>query len=171
MFLKHVGLKSMDMTKISDDILKSVMAKANKPSRGRKLCIECGNYVGVRTTECNCGHIFVKGESRQLTTKEEDIENGKATEEEKRYSLRIGSTGGSLIYVGAGSCPATLSSLDFQGVSQFCNDVVYAGLNEDKIYTPSAIMNWLQHKFEYNSAEYKIALDLVDEWYRNLIGD
>lgn len=38
----------------------------DSPGRGRKRCESCGIYVGVRTTDCLCGHVFKPSEKKEV---------------------------------------------------------------------------------------------------------
>ncbi len=42
--------------------------KKTSAGKGKKLCPNCGEYVGARTQECACGHKFRKKRMSQATT-------------------------------------------------------------------------------------------------------
>jgi hypothetical protein len=164
--------KQSDIVADFTDIVLQRVLKKGDGGKGYRKCIECGEYSGVRTAICPCGHVFVKGENRKPTAMElmaKDTES-EVSDEMKLYAMSIGSKGGRFIYVPAGACPAVLNEIDQPSIFQFCNDIVYEGLAENKIYTTTAIKHWLQHKFGYNSEEYKTVCEFVNLWYDDMIG-
>jgi len=86
------------------------------------------------------------------------------------YAMSIGSRGGRFVYAPCGPAPIHLSNINKKSVFNYCNQVVFKGLDEGNIYTPQAIKNYLQHQFGYNSEEYDKAVKFVDQWYQEQIG-
>lgn len=43
-----------------------------QPSRGKKQCSSCQNYVGVRTAVCKCGYVFKKQNCEDVQEELED---------------------------------------------------------------------------------------------------
>lgn len=167
----------MNIENLANEILGSVdrkkvvkpRIKYHRAGKGRKNCPKCDAYVGVRTLICECGHEFVKGETKAVPSAaeknskfEEDI-----SDENCRYALAVGLLHGCrLVYAGSGPCPAHLATSDpedFRSIKQFCEDIVSAGIPDKKLYMPSAIKNWLATLVE--RSENSQLFDLVDDWY------
>jgi hypothetical protein len=159
----------------ADDILNDVLknsrgVKLAKPQtqyvragKGRKECPQCHVFVGVRTLTCVCGHNFVIGQSKKDTSRpvEEPV-----SDEDRRYAIAAGlDSGGVMVYAGSGPCPAKLVTTDYNGVVQFCNDIVHSGLPQRKLYMPSAIKCWLRNIIPPDDEDYSHVCKLIDKWY------
>ncbi len=164
----------MDIDNMANEILENI---ENKPAakkqnvyvragKGRKLCPDCGSYVGVRTSFCECGHEFIKGQSTNASTADKNSQfEEPLSDEDKRYIRAIGcGKGGRVIYAAAGECPAKLLGIDYESVSNFCDDVVFSGFALGKIYMPGAIKNWARHVITLPETVEKVA-DMIDQWY------
>lgn len=163
-----------------DDIVKQIEKKkfdsldtnGNGPGRGRKQCPECKSYVGVRTGECNCGYVFNKDAELKLTIAEKRKVEDAATEEERNYAMAVCSGfSGTLVYVASGKCPYHFVGEDYDSISAACWQIVYDGLNDGKIYLPSAIKHWIGHRFGFNSKKYKRICEHVDKWANKVVVD
>ena len=133
------------------------------PGRGRKQCPECQVYVGVRTQECECGHEFVPEDRK---TPAAQVLEEPLSDEDKRYVRAIGcGKGGRIIYAGSGPCPATLRGVAFTDVSTFCDDVVFAGMAQGKIYLPKAIKCWVRHIIGDKAESLTSIYYYIDKWY------
>ena len=171
----------MNIDNLANDILNSVdrkkpvkpRSKYHRAGKGRKHCPNCDVYVGVRTLICECGHEFVKGESKPFQSVAEKNQRfaEPISDEDLRYALALGLTHGcTMVYAGAGPCPARLGSTnpqDLQSVYQFCEDIVSAGIANKKLYMPSAIKNWLASLIERSGNE--TLFNLVDDWYNKKV--
>jgi hypothetical protein len=150
-----------------DQVFEQFLSDEKGAGRGRKQCVQCKKYVGVRTHICECGHEFTKS----ITKKEQDTIDDSATDEERLYAMSIGANGGVFVYNATGSPSCKLSNdLTFQEVNDYCNLIVFEGLKERKIMTVSAIKKYIQHQFGYNTEEYKQSVAFVDQWYDEKIG-
>jgi len=169
-------MTNMNIDSLANDILHSLVpqkvvklrTKFVKAGKGRKHCPKCDTYMGVRTIVCECGYEFEQG-----VTKKTGVANNEepaATEEERLYAMHIGAPGGRLIYVGSGSPSVSLTEINFNAVSDYCNFVVHEGITQGKIYTVQAIKHYLQHQFGYNSQEYRQLAFFVDRWYDYKMG-
>lgn len=158
------------MNSIVNEVFNDVINKDSGPSRGKRLCPECNKHVGVRLRVCYCGHQFVKGETKQATIQEVRQQENQLTDEEKMYALSVGARGGELFIYSGRECPAKLEGLDSTSVHNFCNEVVFEGLNENKVYSVQAIKGFAQHRFGYGSEEYRTICEAVDQWYNETIG-
>jgi len=146
------------------DIFDTVMNRSDNPGRGKKQCPNCENYVGVRTYQCACGYEFV-AKVKKLTQKEQDVIDNQATDEDKLYAIRIGSPGGRLVYAASNRPSVKLTDVTKGTVFDYCELIIYEGIQYGAIYTPAAIKGYIQHQLGYNSEEYGIACSHVDEWY------
>lgn len=150
----------------ADTIFNDFLKPKQSAGRGRKQCPECELYVGVRTYKCECGYQFVD----KVPKKEQEQKEDEATDEERLYAMCIGSHGGRFIYTSRGSAPVQLTDITLETICNYCEEVVFKGLDEGNIYTIQAIKNYLQHQLEYNSKEYKQACGYVDQWYNEKLG-
>lgn len=149
------------------DMLREYHNNKTGDNRGTKECPDCNQRVGVRSFTCkHCGYKFTNKQTKTEQRQEEDA----PTEEEMLYARSIGAPGGRLVYAGAGSPPARLSDINSQSVSDYCNLVVHAGIQNGVIYTTDAIKKYIQHQFGYESKFYKRACELVDQWYDEKMG-
>lgn len=162
---------TLNVDDLINDILGSKSTKIKKmnkyslPGRGRKQCPECKTYVGVRTQDCECGYKFNfnSSEDKPVASKYDDPP---LTDDENRYIFAIGAgKGGRVVWTGAGESPAKLVGTDDKSVKQFCDDVVFSGMSDGKIYMPNAIRCWLRHTLGASSQSYKKAVAFVNEWY------
>ena len=153
-----------------DDFFNKFLNKEETAGRGKKQCPECKVYVGVRTHQCECGHVF---SGRQPTKKERDAENDKATDEERLYAMCVHAPGGRFVYAARGQSsirvvPGDEITLDL--IYDYCNQAVFDGIQDGAIYTTSAIKLWLGHDLGHDSQEYKQACEYVDQWYNERLG-
>ena len=142
------------------------------PGKGRKLCSQCGNYVGVRTFVCECGHEFIKGENKTPITSEQKNSqfDEPLSDEDRRYALAVGlSKGCVVVHAGSGWCPSRLQTTDYKGVSQFCEDIMAHGVVNRKLYLPSAIKRWIRDTVPPDDEDYKYVSDMVDQWYNEKV--
>ena len=142
-----------------------------RAGKGRKPCPSCGNYVGVRTLLCECGHEFVIGASASATTADKNSAfEEPLSDEDKRYIRAIGcGKGGLVIYTGAGVSPARLNSQDCEAVCDFCDQVVFDGMGKGKIYMPSAIKSFARHAAGDTDMCMETVADLIDDWYESKV--
>lgn len=176
---------SVDIENLANQLLNNVgknkvtnkkITKFSLPGKGRKMCSSCGSYIPVRTQECECGHVFGKKDPVKVVPISTADKNAKydepVTDEDRRYAIAAGlSRGCTMIYAGAGKCPAVLRSVDSdfnprdpqEVIREFCEDVVSAGIPDKKLYMPSAIKNWLAGFVDRNNKPE--LFDLVDRWY------
>jgi hypothetical protein len=129
--------------------------------RGTKECPECNNRIGNRAYKCKCGYRFVDKKTQKEIREELDA----ATDEEKLYAACIGAGSGRIVYAAGGGDYPKLKSLDRNTVFDFCEEVVFEGLQHKMIFSVRAIKNLIQHQYEYNSEEYESASQYVDQWY------
>lgn len=176
----------VDVNAMADELLNNVgkaksisSGKVNKyslPGKGRKECPDCKIFVGVRTSKCECGHVFgFKDPVKVVPIKVED-KNEKfsipVSDEDRRYAVAVGlSKGCTMVFAGAGKCPATFRAVDSNLnprnpqdiVRDFCEDVVADGVKDKKLYMPPAIKNWLAAFVDRNDKPE--LFDIVDQWY------
>ena len=162
----------MNAEELIDEILGSLDKKSVSKNvyvcagRGRKPCPKCGNYVGVRSSLCECGHEFVKGQTTVATADKNKAFEEPLSDEDKRYIRAIGcGNGGRVIYTGAGKPPAKLTGIDYESVSEFCDNVVFAGIANGKIYMPGAIKNFARHVVGDTAMSMVTISDYIDDWY------
>ena len=158
----------MNLNCLADKIFEETVIEHRAPKKGLKFCSNCNCYVGVRTKLCECGHVFVKGESKKPTKYEEDKKVESATDEEKKYAMLIGAYDGRIVYAGT-SIKVKLEELSEVGIRDFCDEVVFEGLNEGKIYSIKALKYFMQHLYGYTIPEYQEACQFIDLWYNNLL--
>lgn len=150
----------------ADDIFNNVMSKDDNPGRGKQQCPNCQQYTGVRSYKCDCGHRFVSKKTKQEKQREENA----PSDEEKLYAMSIGSHGGRLVYAGSGNPTVRLTSITKDNVFDYCDQLIFEGFKENKIYTVQAIKLYLQHQFGSNSDKYSEACQYVNQWYNEKLG-
>jgi hypothetical protein len=142
------------------------------PGRGRKYCNGCRKYVGVRTTECDCGHLFPVVEKKERDEKAVDSQfnDSPISDEDRRYAIAIGSKDNDyIVYAPSGRCPSILHGVDYDSVSLFCQEVVADGVAAGKVYIPAAIKYFIRNIVSSNSPSYGSMCDFVDQWYAEKI--
>lgn len=154
----------MDINAIFDEVIKEEPQKNKKGKFFERECVKCGRKSSVESEECECGYKFKKSDPKRLTDNQRD-KTVRCSDNEKMYALAFGS-GGYFVYAGSGPCPAKLHNKKFDGIEQFCEDVVDAGLRQGKIYTDQAIKLWLKSQLDHN--EYSM-LEYVDKWYQSKV--
>lgn len=162
----------MNIDEILEDVIKSdsTIKRYDSPKRGRKLCPDCEFYVGLRTKVCECGHKFTKADKKIDPQKKDKIVEKPSTED-KLYSLSVNPYGGRIVYSGSGPIPYKPISTDYDGIADMCDNIVYDGQNEGKIYTVSAIKLWIQGLYGYKTEKYNSVCEHIDKWYYNKVNN
>ena len=147
------------------------MKTFDAPGKGRKLCPSCKKYVAARTLTCICGREFVKGET---TTNRIETENGKWKDpngfDAIPYALALYFGKGRVVDTPSGPYPIRLVGMNQEVVDDFCLKVVDFGKLKGTLYTPNAIKYFIREQYNVNSKKYKRFSELVDNWYKNLLG-
>jgi hypothetical protein len=168
----------MNIEAIANEILEGLdKSKAAKPAntfklpgKGRKLCPQCKVYVGARTQQCECGYEFIIGSAPASTVAKNEAWDEPLTDEDKRYIRAIGAgRGGRVVHVGAGAPPADLKMCDEQSVRDFCEDIVAAGLKDNKLYMPRAIKNFMRHVIGERAITNQYTDVYIDKWYSDKV--
>lgn len=133
------------------------------PGRGRKLCPACNTYIGVRNEQCNCGHIFVKGE-----TKPTDIEDT-PTRSVQMFAFRMGFSNGRICTTPADKFDTQLDSLSQNGVVKFCDDAIEEYEKKRQVLlSPDAIKYLGRYHLKLEGDELELFKMYVDEWFATL---
>jgi len=134
---------------------------SNEPGRGKKLCPNCQNYIGVRTAKCSCGHEFVV----KTTIKSETTSHSASPNTPSRpnsCSLRS-------VESPAGRCPVAPTNLvSDEAIQNWAKSVLDNGLEDGIMYSTRAVVYFIREFWGVNTPEYKKVKGLV---YETLGGD
>lgn len=137
------------------------MKKSTKPSRGRKMCPGCQQYVGVRTIECDCGHKFGKAKKpRNEPEKREDLSD---------YAKILPLLSGKNVRViYASTYDGKLRRSDKSSVYDFIYDAIQYEASRGGILSHSAAKLLLRHQLGGSSSDYLEAVNYVNEIYEEI---
>lgn len=164
----------MNMDELFDDFLDSETSSKSRditvyslPGRGRKQCPDCDRFVGVRTKQCMCGHIFEKGKTKKVVHEQQDL----ASESEKLLAAKFGFQGGRFVYAIGNPPNVHLKDVTYPSVKAFAETLIDKGLADKCMYTPKAIKHLLGHQLGFNSEDYKHVCQHIDTWVYSLVGE
>ena len=170
---------TVDIDNLANDIFNEIDTKQTVskkvtqfllPGKGRKKCANpnCKVFVGVRSIVCVCGYEFEFGSVKQKQAEQEQTIDA-ITEEDRQYAIAINCVGNPrLVFAGSGPCPAEPPRCEQDDVNRFCDEVVYDGVANRKVYTPRAIKNWIQHTDIKDKTKEQI-YDMIDNWYNQKV--
>jgi hypothetical protein len=114
-----------------------------KGGAGKKQCVPCKAYVGVRTSYCKCGYDFKRGsykKSEEIPLTIEEIE-GRALAKALGYShVKKTITPAGLPY-------KKLTGNTYKKVAEWAEENVDIGLGNDQFLTLAALLYWVNHYF------------------------
>lgn len=135
------------------------MATFSGPGKGRKKCANCGIYVGVRTTKCECGHDFVENIKVALVASEK-VDSPKKENTPKRVDPQIyhSRSNDAVILVPAGNCPVKLHDKTREAVVRWIETLV-----EKRNYAVSALKYYVRQFYDIHGAEFRDICDVIDD--------
>lgn len=120
------------------------------PGKGRKKCIACEKYVGVRSRFCtNCGNPFPKPK------KTKGAVVGYIPNPPKRKCAKI--------WVNSGNCPIKIRSFDKESVLKWAREVQELEFKNDKHLMAHALRHYLRQFLDPLSEEYKTASSYITD--------
>lgn len=133
----------------------------NSPARGRKQCIKCKVYVGVRVQICNCGHTFTAGEKL--------IE---LTDEQKELVYYINVLGGTIndyiVFAPIEKINEKPEEISRDCIFDWADNIIDQGKKINKIYTPEALKYFLGNVVGFDTEEYIKGRQFIQEWRNSL---
>jgi hypothetical protein len=149
------------------------------PGKGRKQCKSCKKYVGLRSRICsNCSNPFPPiGEVKEKVKKNDNVEIIKEKdpwdnvdhELIKKFALAVGFKKGDVVLTPSGDCPTQLTAIDELAVTRFCDEIVNAGLDIDKLYTPKAIKYWGHWAVDFKKVECRMFDEAFEKWLKDVM--
>jgi len=151
-----------------DQPLKSAQEKPpakifDGPGRGRKQCVSCQIYIGVRSRTCpKCSHSFERKNPAPKAPREKKIKRKRVTRSGKEPVEVLTDRSFSVVITPSGRCPEKLASPSPEEVILWANKVQDAGTSKQEIYTASALKYFAREFFDFFSAEYKSVCEVLD---------
>lgn len=135
------------------------MKTYSKGGRGRKQCPECNEFVGVRTSECECGYEF-KSKGKTTFSKSSDSETDSSSSSSSsssgpvcKYSLRAKQDAaaygwsGMVITTPNKECPVKLKQYDEESVHRWCEAVIATKIQTDRAFMCSHALKYYLNEF------------------------
>lgn len=139
---------------------------SDTPSRGRRQCLNCKLYIGVRNKVCICGYEFDKPKIRVASPKEITfIENPIPSS----AMVAIASCAGvgrfdDIILTPSGKVPFAPDSFDETGIHEWATRLRESELRKGRYLTAQAIIFYARQFAEIHSNEFREMKMFIENW-------
>jgi len=144
------------------EIIPKEVVVSDTPGKGKKQCPGCKKYVGIRVKVCLCGEKFADPVPKTIP----EPKPAKPIVPEKpvvKYAMPTSvSMNGYFVLTAAGKPPIILKETDFDSVVTWIEQVRNAGLEKDRWYSQTALLNWARHIL--NSEDSKMVCEHIRDY-------
>lgn len=135
------------------------------PGKGRKQCVHCKQYTGVRTLVCICGKPFLSSASAKTTATAPAQSSSSSAKKSaipqvvKTVSMVFGA-----ILIPAGPCPVQLTGTDEETIRIWRNELKQHYSKKGEELADSGVQYFVRHFYDMRSDDYrKVTGVLVNE--------
>jgi hypothetical protein len=146
-------------------MIETVMAydSWDTPGRGRKQCIKCKKYVGLRVKICNCGHEFSSSDKlvKEISAEQKDL---------IMYCESLGKTSRDRVVYTPTDYPEIVpTEITLNGVYDWADKVIDHGKDHLKIYTIEALKYIWGKQVGYHTDDYVQGCKFLIQWKDSLL--